>query len=428
MSHVLRQTRYKVVAFLVALFAITYLDRICLSVAGPRMQEDLHIDPVGWGWITGIFTLSYCLFEIPTGTMGDRTGPRRILTRVVLWWSAFTALTGAVTSYPMLLLSRFLFGAGEAGVFPNAGIVVSRWFKPTQRATLFGISLAACQAGGALAPLLVVPIQMRWGWRASFFAFGVLGVIWAAIWYVWFRDTPREKLGPDVVSDAEEHAPAKHGFPWREALRSGNVIALLVLVFCYVYVYNFFQTWLHTFLVKGRSFPEGLLFLSALPFVVGALGNLCGGVVSDVLVKKLGRTKGRRFVGVGALSIAAVFMLVTMLLHQQTWTVVLLAGAYGAITLQQSVAFAVCLDLDHQRAGAMTGLFNTVGQVGGLLGSVAYGYLVNWFGTYDAPFAPMILFLVVGAVSWCKLDASQGLADSAICREMSTSCPESTGP
>src|SRR5215471_26453 len=118
----IRPYRHRVSGLLILLFAITYIDRVCISVAGPRMQEDLHIDPVGWGWITGIFTLSYCLFEIPTGTLGDRKGPRRILTRVVLWWSAFTALTGAVTSYPMLLLSRLLFGAGEAGLFPNAGI------------------------------------------------------------------------------------------------------------------------------------------------------------------------------------------------------------------------------------------------------------------------------------------------------------------
>lgn len=117
----------RVVGLLVLLFGITYLDRVCISVAGPRMQEDLHISPVGWGWVTGVFTISYCLFEIPTGILADRIGPRRVLTRIVLWWSAFTALTGAVTSYYPLLVTRFLFGAGEAGAFPNASVVISRW-------------------------------------------------------------------------------------------------------------------------------------------------------------------------------------------------------------------------------------------------------------------------------------------------------------
>src|SRR5882724_12119400 len=111
------RARRGVVALLVLLFAITYLDRVCISVAGPRMQEDLGIDPIGWGWVTGLFTLAYCLFEIPTGMMGDRIGPRRVLTRIVLWWSGFTALTGAMTGFYPLLLTRFFFGAGEAGAF-----------------------------------------------------------------------------------------------------------------------------------------------------------------------------------------------------------------------------------------------------------------------------------------------------------------------
>ena len=120
--------RHRVSGLLILLFAITYIDRVCISVAGPRMQEDLGIDPVGWGWVTAMFTLSYCLFEIPTGALGDRIGPRRVLTRVVLWWSAFTSLTGVVSNYYLLLVTRFCFGAGEAGAFPNASIVVSRWF------------------------------------------------------------------------------------------------------------------------------------------------------------------------------------------------------------------------------------------------------------------------------------------------------------
>ena len=187
--------RRGVVGLLVLLFAITYLDRVCISVAGPRMQEDLGIDAIGWGWVTGMFTLAYCLFEIPTGMMGDRLGPRRVLTRIVVWWSAFTALTGAMTGFSALLLTRFLFGAGEAGAFPTASVVVSRWFPPRQRATMSGVNLMASQIGGAVAPLLVLPIQMRYGWRMSFYVFGVAGLAWSAVWYAWFRDSPEEKRG-----------------------------------------------------------------------------------------------------------------------------------------------------------------------------------------------------------------------------------------
>ena len=175
------------------LLVITYLDRVCISVAGPRMQEALHIGPVAWGWITGIFTVSYAAFEIPSGVLGDRIGPRRVLTRIVLWWSAFTSLTGVVSGYYALLLTRFLFGAGEAGAYPNASVVVARWFPMPERGRAFGITLMAAQVGGAVAPLLVVPIQMRYGWRASFYTFGTLGVLWSGIWYWWFRDSQPEK-------------------------------------------------------------------------------------------------------------------------------------------------------------------------------------------------------------------------------------------
>jgi ACS family glucarate transporter-like MFS transporter len=405
--------RHCVLGFLILLFAITYIDRVCISVAGPRMQEDLGIDPVGWGWVTAMFTLSYCLFEIPTGALGDRIGPRRVLTRVVLWWSAFTSLTGAVSNYYLLLLARFCFGAGEAGAFPNASIVVSRWFPATQRAGISGVLLMASQIGGAIAPLLVVPIQIRYGWRASFYVFGVVGVIWALAWYLWFRDSPAEKRG---VSRAELEetatnppAPA-HGFPWRVAFRSESVMALMGAAFCYVYVYTFFQSWFHTFLVKGRGFTEGSLLLSALPYAIAACANLTGGAASDALVRRLGPKWGRRSLGIAGLGTACVFTIAVMITRHQLLTVILLSLVYGAITFQQSGVFGVCLDIGRKHAGSMVGLMNTSAQVGGLLSSVAYGYIVRWFGSYDAPFVPMAALLLVGTLLWFKVDASSELS------------------
>ena len=409
--------RRGVVGLLVLLFAITYLDRVCISVAGPRIQADLGIGPVGWGWVTGIFTFAYCIFEIPTGTMGDRIGPRRVLTRIVVWWSAFTALTGAMTSFYPLLLTRFLFGAGEAGAFPNASVVVARWFPPRQRATMSGVNLAASQVGGAIAPLLVVPIQMRYGWRMSFFVFGVAGLVWAAVWYAWFRDSPEEMRGPSAsaVDASASAAPpvaavaASHVFPWRAASGSQTVWALLGLAFCYIYVYNFFQTWFHTFLVKGRGFSEASLLLSALPFAVAVGANLAGGAASDALTRRLGPWRGRRLIGTTALTAAAVFTVAAMLTQHQVLTVVFLALTYGSITFQQSGVFGVCLDIGGPRAGAMVGLMNTASQVGGLVGSVLFGYLVDRTGSYDAPFIPMVVLLLIGALLWTLVDASREL-------------------
>src|SRR4051812_33409308 len=184
--------RYRVLALLFLLAIITYLDRICISVAGPRIQEDLHLTPEAWGWVVGVFVIAYGAFEIPSGYLGDRIGPRRVLTRIVLWWSVFTSLTGLASSYPLLLLTRFCFGAGEAGAYPNSSVALSRWFPVIERARAWGVIWMASQIGGALSPLLVVPIQARYGWRVSFYLFGILGVVWGTVWYRWYRDTPAE--------------------------------------------------------------------------------------------------------------------------------------------------------------------------------------------------------------------------------------------
>src|ERR1035441_9545053 len=120
--------QHRVLGMLSLLAVITYLDRVCIAVAGPRMQDALHISPAAWGWALSVFSLSYAVFEIPTGALGDRIGPRKVLTRIVLWWSVFTTITGLVLGFYPLLLVRFLFGAGEAGAFPNGSVAVARWF------------------------------------------------------------------------------------------------------------------------------------------------------------------------------------------------------------------------------------------------------------------------------------------------------------
>jgi len=404
--------RHGVLGFLSMLTVITLLDRVCISVAGPRMQEALNIGPAGWGWVTGAFTLSYAAFEIPSGALGDRIGPRRVLTRIVLWWSTFTSLTGTVTGFYPLLLTRFCFGMGEAGAFPNASIAVARWFPTHERGRAFGFTLMSSQLGGAIAPLLVVPIQMRYGWRAPFFVFGGLGVVWSIVWYLWFRDSPSEKAGVTQAELEETRGlvpKAHHGLPWGIALRSGNLWAALGIAACYMYTLYFFQSWFHTYLVKGRGYSENDLLLSTLPFLVGACANCTGGLASQALVRKLGLKWGRRSIGVLGLGSAALFTVAAVLTPQWLLALIFLSLIYGGVTFQQPMMFAVCLDIGGEYAGAVTGVMNTAAQIASFVSSVAFGYLVEHYGNYDVPFYPMVALLAIGTLLWLKVDPTEKL-------------------
>jgi MFS transporter, ACS family, glucarate transporter len=403
---------HRVLGLLSLLAVITYLDRICIAVAGPRMQDSLHISPQAWGWVSSVFFISYAAFEIPTGALGDRIGPRRVLTRVVMWWSAFTSLTGMVTSYPLLLLVRFCFGMGEAGAYPNAAIAIRRWIPPLNRAGAWGIIWMTSQIGAAIAPLLVVPIQARYGWRAAFYIFGFLGVAWSLVWYAWFRDWPREMNGISRAERQEigEEPPVAHaGMPWRLALRSGMLWRIVALGASYVYVIAFFQSWLQTYLVKGRGFTEASLVFSTLPYIVGACANGIGGVVSDLLVRKFGLKTGRRAVGVLGLGTAAIFMAAAIASTSGIWSLTLLSLAYAGILFQQPNLSAVCLDSGKDHAGAGFGFMNTAANAASAISSIVFGYLVAYSGGYDAPFLPMLVLLCVGTILWLKVDPTHQL-------------------
>ena len=404
--------QHRVLGMLSLLSVITYLDRVCIAVAGPRMQDALHISPQAWGWVTSVFFLSYGAFEIPTGALGDRIGPRRVLTRVVAWWSAFTSLTGAVSNYYLLLLVRFCFGAGEAGAYPNASVVIGRWIPTAKRTRAWGMVWMTSQVGAAFSPLLVVPIQMRYGWRAPFFVFGVLGLVWSVVWYAWFRDSPHEKEG---ITQAELNeigsAPGlqHHGMPWAAALRIPALWRIAAIGACYVYSFGFFQAWLQTYLVRARGFTEAALVWSSLVYAVGAAANGLGGVAGDWMVKRYGLRNGRRWLGVAGLSAAALFFTAAIFAPGGNRALVLLALGYGGILLQQPSLCALCLDVGRKNAGAVFGFMNTACSAASALSAVVFGYIVRYSGSYNTPFVPMIALLCLGAVLWLQVDATREL-------------------
>ena len=381
-GHGTPKKRSIVLILLVLVSVITFLDRLAIAVAGPRMQDELGITPERWGWVLGAFVLTYGLFEVPTGAMGDRSGHRKVLTRIVVWWSAFTFLTGSVSGFVPLLITRLLFGVGEAGAYPNIAGVIARWFPPGERARAQGFIWGASRAGGALAPLIVLPIQDAFGWRASFRILGAVGLVWAVVWYWWYRDEPAAQPG---ITEAELHeigtrtgGPHGSAIPWRLLLRSRPLWLIMGMYSCYAWGSWFYFSWLHTYLVKGRGFSEQEMgFFSSLPFILGALANIGGGFLGDHLSRRFGLRTGRRLVGSVSLTASALLLIATALTTEKTMAVLFLTLGFGVMDLMLPTAWAICLDIAPKYAGAVTGAMNMSGQFGGFLCTVLFGYAVE---------------------------------------------------
>jgi ACS family glucarate transporter-like MFS transporter len=395
------KSRHAVLLLLVLLAIITFLDRIAIASAGPRIQQELGIAPELWGWILGAFVLAYGLFEIPTGAMGDRYGQRRILTRIVLWWSTFTCLTGAALGFPQLLVTRFLFGAGEAGAYPNISGVLAKWFRPEERARTQGFIWAASRFGGALAPLLVIPLQTGVGWRWTFVIFGGIGLLWTAAWHSLYRD-PVLPVGISV--------PAHGSVPWRMLASRRQMWLIFVMYFFYSWGSWFYFGWFPVYLVKGAGFSEGQMgIFAALPFLMGSAGNLAGGFICDRLVMLFGLRNGRRLVGAASLAASSLLLIGMTLVHDHATVVVLSSLGFGVADLMLPAAWAVCLDIGRAHAGVVTAVMNTAGQLGGFVCSVLFGYVVKATGNYQTPVWVVATMVMIAALLFTQINAERQL-------------------
>lgn len=397
------KNRRSILLLLIALALITFLDRIAISSAALRVQDELRLSPEQWGWILGAFVLSYGIFEAPTGAMGDRAGPGRVLTRIVLWWSVFTSLTGAARGFWQLLVTRFLFGAGEAGAYPNMSGVLARWFPISEHARTQGFIWAASRFGGALAPLIVTPLQASIGWRWAFAILGVVGAAWALLWHKSYRDDPPEAVPSSAGRD-------RAGTPWSPLLAAPQLRLIIVMYFCYAWGSWFYFAWFPVYLMKGAGFTESQMgIFAALPFLAGALGNIIGGAMGDRLVTRFGLRNGRRMCGAVSLAASSLLLTAMTLTRDHTSIVILSTLGFGVADLMLPCAWAICLDVGRANAGAVTGLMNTAGQLGGFLCSVLFGYVVAATGNYHAPVWIIATMVMIAALLFTRIDASREL-------------------
>jgi MFS family permease len=406
--------RHQVLFFLLALAILTFLDRIAIASAGPRIQQELHIPPDRWGWILGAFVLAYGVFEVPTGALGDRHGQRRVITRIVVWWSLFTSLTGAAFGFLPLLVTRFLFGVGEAGAYPNISGVLVRWFPPGERARTQGFVWGASRFGGALAPLLVIPLQSTLGWRWTFVLFGAVGLLWAGCWRAWYHDVPSMQPG---ISSAELAELANAGVrskpavtPWKPLLARPQLWLIFIMYWTYAWGSWFYFGWFPVYLVKGAGFTESQMgIFTALPFLLGTAGNLCGGFLSDRLASRFGLKIGRRVVGCASLSLSSLLLLSMTLTSNHAAIVVLSSLGFGIADLMLPAAWAMCLDIGGEHAGVVTGVMNTAGQLGGFVCSVLFGYVVTATGSYQTPVWGVAAMVMIAALLFSRIDPTRRL-------------------
>ena len=393
------------------LSVVTYLDRVCINSAAPEMQRDLGLSNAQWGMVVGAFLAAYGIFEIPGGWLGDRFGPRLILTRIVVWWSAFTALTGAVRSYWQLLAARALFGAGEAGAYPNASCVVSRWFPPQQRARAQGLVFMASRLGGALTPFLVLPLIANWGWRSVFYAFSGLGIIWAAWWWNSFSDHPKDAPGVNSAElDLIGPPPPRHGHvPFGRLVGSRNFWAIIGVYHFFGYASNWYLFWTAKYLSSEKGWESSeLAAYTSLPFLLAAVADWGSGSLSDRLVDRIGLKWGRRIVGISGVGAAGALMLLSLAIEDRVVASVVLALGFAASDVMLPVAWAVCVDVGRQASGTISGAMNTGGQVGAVIMSVGYGALVDTYG-WNLPLALIACSCFVSALCWLAIDPEKSV-------------------
>jgi sugar phosphate permease len=408
--------RGRVLTFAFLLAVVTYLDRVCISAAAPFIMADLNLTVLQMSVVFSAFTLAYSIFEVPSGWLGDVRGPRRVLTRIVLWWSAFTMLTGAVVGYRSLLGVRFLFGAGEAGAFPNMARALSRWFPPAERGKANGVLFFGSRVGGMLSAPVALLLIRAIGWRVSFLVFGALGVVWAAAWHAWFRDRPSEHPGVDAAelawiegsrgAESIDHRET----PWRALLSSRNLYAICAMYFAYGYGLYFYFTWLPTYLTQVLGFSQlsGGLF-AALPFLLAGLANLGGGWLTDHLAKTRGLGVARCGLGFAAFLVCACLVMASVLVPQAIAKAILLALALGSVDLALGACWAVCLDVGVDYAGVVTGFMNTVGNIGGMLAPIVVGIAVDRWQSWTLPFYITAAVYCFGAIAWLTINPSLSL-------------------
>ena len=408
--------RYRILLFLFFLNFILYVDRVAVSLLGVRIKAEFHLSNEQFGWVLGAFSLAYALFEVPTGVLGDRIGQRVVLIRIVIWWSLFTALTGLTTGLISLIVVRFLFGMGEAGAMPTVAGVVSRWFPHRETARSFSSIFTGQSLGSAIAPLIIVPLAVSFGWRIPFFVIGIMGIVWVLVCISWFKNHPAENKGvceeeKNLIEKTRRFEEHSSPFPWKLVLRNRSLMALVLSFFCGQCTNYFYIAWMPVYLQNGKHFSENdMKLFSFYFFSVMVAGILLGGLFIDWLVKKKGLRFGRKSMGfLGLLSPAIAFLITASTTSNQVAGISLFVGGLIYYALIGVTTFSACVDIGRSRAGTVTGILNFFGQAGAFLLAMTFGKIADMAHDFNISMYLLAVVVLTGSLFWFFVDASKPL-------------------
>ena len=423
--------RWILLALMCCLSMVTYLDRVNISIAARPIMESYGLSDVQMGKIFSSFILAYGLFQLPGGWLGDRFGPRVVLTVAILWWSAFTALTAGVGDIvpkqivPVvwsLAATRFLMGAGEAAAWPNFNRTIANWIPMKERALASSLPLAGGGLGAALTPPFIAWLLLRYGWKESFYAAAILGVAAATVWLAVARNGPEEhswvnsrelemiRAGSRVSSAGQGRA----GTPWRIIFTNTNVWLLFASAATCGYLVYIYMTWFYVYLTEFRHLPrmQGAWYTAG-PYVAMAVMTPMGGILGDRATRRFGKTIGRRLVSMLGMFLAAAGVLLGVLVQDVHVAIYALSLGAGAIYFALSSHWAATIDISQRHAGTVSGIMNWGGNVGGMASPILTPLLAQRIGwTAAMEVAALIIFL--GGLLWCFVDAAHHLEEAPV--------------
>ncbi|MEZ5352283.1 MAG: MFS transporter [Bryobacteraceae bacterium] len=403
------RVRYSIVLLALAVNFVCYTDRACISIAGPLMRDEFALSATAMGLVYSIFSLSYFLGQTPWGAAADRYGARTLVTVAILGWSVFTGLTAAAWSLGSLLVIRFVFGGLEAALSPSVAAAFRQWVPVRERSSAFGFFLGGGRLGGAVTPVVAAAIVAAYGWRTVFVVFATLGIAAAAVWHWWFRNTPGEHRAVNgaeraIIGEAPQIAPSDSA-GWRGLLGSSRMWALLAVAFGCTFLWQFYITWFPTYLMEARKMTLGeSARYAGLPFLFGVFATWLGGLLTDLLGRRLSPRRARTCIGTASLTLAGLLLSAGIWCADPRLAAVLMASGAIGVDLFLGAAWASALDIGGARGGAAAGLMNAASNLAGFVSPTFNGWVLETWHDWNIFLFVAVALNLAAAVVWLRVN------------------------